>query len=318
MAETLTEVPRRRRVSRKSETVETPARRRITGLSMVVPMVVVVLVFLGWPTVWTFVLSFTNMTVTGPTATHYQFIGFANYKELFSSGSGLVSSVGHSLYYLVVSAYFGQAVLGFVMAYVMARCSYAVRAVVGGIVIAVWLIPEIVTAWMWFVLLSNGGTLSQGFHAVGLNYTSWLTSHPMLSVSLANSWRGVAFSYLIFAAALDGISTDLIDASKVDGAGEWRRLSRIVVPLLTTTILVDLVVITLGTLNDFSLIYAMTGGGPGTASNVLSVYMYREAFETYQLAFGTAISVVLLLIGAVFAVIYIRVLRRQGTLNVAR
>ena len=92
---------------------------------MVAPMLVVVLVFMGGPAVWTFILSFTNMTVTGPTATHYQFIGFANYKQLFSTGSWLLDSVGKSIYYLVVSGYLGQAVLGFLLAYFLSRSAYA-------------------------------------------------------------------------------------------------------------------------------------------------------------------------------------------------
>jgi multiple sugar transport system permease protein len=295
----------------KNVTVETPLRRRLTGISMVAPMVVVVLVFMGWPAVWTFVLSFTNMTVTGPTATHYQYIGFANYQQLFSSGSGLADSVGKSAYYLVVSGYLGQAVLGFFLAYFLSRSTYAVRAAVGAVVIVAWLIPEIVTSYMWFVLLSDGGVMSQVYHAFGLGYTSWLTSNPMLAVSMANAWRGAAFSFLLFSAALDGIPTDLIDASEVDGASGWRRLTRLTVPLVSSAIVVDLVIITLATLNDFSLIYAMTGGGPGNASNVLSVFMYRQAFSNYELAYGTAIAVVLLLIGAVLAALYIRLLRRQ-------
>ena len=301
-------------VEAKNVTVETPLRRRVTGLSMVLPMLVVVLVFMGWPAVWTFVLSFTNMTVTGPTATHYQYIGFANYQQLFSSGSGLVDSIGKSVYYLVVSGYLGQAVLGFLLAYFLSRCAYAVRATVGAIVIVAWLIPEIVTSYMWFVLMSDGGVMSQGYHLFGLSYTSWLTSNPMLAVSMANAWRGAAFSFLLFSAALDGIPTDLIDASEVDGASGWRRLTRLTVPLVSSAIVVDLVIITLATLNDFSLIYAMTGGGPGNASNVLSVFMYRQAFSNYELAYGTAIAVVLLLIGAVLAAVYIRLLRRQGSL----
>lgn len=285
---------------------------------MALPMVVVVLVFLGWPTIWTFVLSFTNMTVTGPAARHYHFIGFDNYRKLFASGSGLTDSIRRSLYYLVVSAYLGQAVFGFFLAMLMQRCSRALRAAVGAIVVVAWLIPEIVIAWMWFVLLSDGGTAQQATRALGLHYSSWLVTHPMLAVSLANSWRGVAFSYLLFSAALSDVPKDLIEAAKVDGAGGLRRLWRIILPLVSTTILIDLVLITLGTLNDFSLIYAMTGGGPGDASSVLSVFMYRQAFVTYQLAFGTAIAVVMLALGAVFAVIYIRILRRQGALNLAR
>jgi len=298
----------------KNVTVETPLRRRLTGLAMLAPMLAVVLIFMGWPAVWTFVLSFTNMTVTGPTATHYQFIGFANYQQLFSNGSGLADSIGKSVYYLVVSGYLGQAVLGFLLAYFLSRSAYGVRAVVGAVVIVAWLVPEIVTSYMWFVLLSDGGVMSQAYHAVGLNYQSWLVSNPMLAVSLANAWRGAAFSFLLFSAALDGIPTDLIDASEVDGAGAWRRLTRLTIPLVSSAIVVDLVIITLATLNDFSLIYAMTGGGPGTASNVLSVFMYRQAFSNYELAYGTAIAVVLLVIGGLLAALYIRLLRRQGSL----
>lgn len=304
------ERPRRREQSGIS--VETPLRRKVTGMSMVAPMVLVVLVFMGWPALWTFILSFTNMTVTGPTATHYHSVGFANYRQLFTSGSGLAGSILKSLYYLVASGYLGQAVLGFLLAYFLARSAYWIRAVVGGIVIVAWLIPEIVTSYMWFVLLSNGGVLHQGLHLAGINYQTWLISNPMLSVSLANSWRGAAFSFLLFAAALDGVPNDLLDAAQVDGASNWRCLTRLTIPLLSSAIVVDLVIITLATLNDFSLIYAMTGGGPGDSSNVLSVFMYRQAFSNYQLGYGTAIAVVLLLIGAVLAALYIRLLRRQG------
>ncbi|MGO9196993.1 MAG: carbohydrate ABC transporter permease [Acidimicrobiales bacterium] len=293
-------------------------RRRLTGVTMVAPLVVVVLAFLGWPIIWTLVLSLTNMTVTGPTATNYQFIGLANYRELFASGSGLVQSILLSLYYLVASAYVGQAVFGFVLAYMMLRCTRAVRQVVGSIIIVCWLVPEIIAAWMWFALLSNGGTLQQGLHAIGIPYQTWLISHPMVSVSLANAWRGVAFSFLLFSAALSDVPAELLDAAKVDGANAWRRLRSVIIPLLTTTILIDVVLVTLGTLNDFTLIFAMTGGGPGTSSNVLSVFMYQQAFVTFRLAYGTAIAVVLLAIGAVFSVVYIRTLRRQGGLNFVR
>ena len=130
--------------------------------------------------------------------------------------------------------------------------------------------------------------MQQGYHLFGLNYQSWLVTNPMLAVSLANAWRVPRLSFLLFSAALDGIPTDLIDAAEVDGAGGWRRLTRLTIPLLSSAIVVDLVIITLATLNDFSLIYAMTGGGPGNASNVLSVFMYRQAFSNYELAYGTA------------------------------
>ncbi|HUD36218.1 MAG TPA: sugar ABC transporter permease [Streptosporangiaceae bacterium] len=310
--------PRRAAALRARLSVRGASARRLTGITMTAPLIVVVLAFLGWPIVWTLALSLTNKAITGPTALHSSFIGLANYKELFASGSGLVHSILLSLYYLVASAYIGQALFGFVIAYLMRRCPYRVRAVVGSIIVVSWLVPEIIAAWMWFTLLSDGGTLAQALHGAGIGYQTWLISHPMISVSLANSWRGVAFSYLLFSAALSDIPTDLIEAAQVDGANSWRRLSRIIVPMLSATILVDLVLITLGTLNDFTLIFAMTGGGPGTDSTVLSVFMYQQAFASFQLAYGTAIAVVLLVVGAIFAVAYIRILRRQGALEVVR
>ena len=229
-----------------------------------------------------------------------------------------MQSILLSLYYLVASAYIGQALFGFALAYLMLSCSTRVRKSVGSIIIICWLVPEIIAAWMWFAMLSDGGTLQQGLHAIGIPYQTWLISHPMISVSMANSWRGVAFSFLLFSAALSDVPAELLDAAKVDGAHTWRRLRSIILPLLATTILIDFVLITLGTLNDFTLIFAMTGGGPGTSSNVLSVFMYQQAFNTFQLAYGTAIAVVLLVIGAIFSVIYIRTLRKRGALNFVR
>ena len=126
---------------------------------------------------------------------------------------------------------------------------------------------------MWFVLLSDGGVMQQGYHLFGLNYQSWLVTNPMLAVSLANAWRGAAFSFLLFSAALDGIPTDLIDAAEVDGAGGWRRLTRLTIPLLSSAIVVDLVIITLATLNDFSLIYAMTGGARKRVQRPLGLHV---------------------------------------------
>jgi len=310
--------PRRAVALRARLSVRGRTARRLTGMTMTAPLVVVVLAFLGWPIIWTLALSLTNKAITGPTALHPSFIGLANYRELFSAGSGVVRAILLSLYYLVASAYIGQALFGFVIAYLMQRCPYRVRATVGSIIVVSWLIPEIIAAWMWFTLLSDGGTLQQALHGVGIPYQTWLISHPMISVSLANSWRGVAFSYLLFSAALSDIPADLIEAAEVDGANAWRRLSRIILPMLSATILVDLVLITLGTLNDFTLIFAMTGSGPGTNSTVLSVFMYQQAFASFQLAYGTAIAVVLLVVGAIFAVGYIRILRRQGALGVGR
>ena len=289
------------------------ARRRrqlLAGAVMLAPFTVLVGVLLGWPIVWTFLLSFTNETLTGATALHHKYIGFANFTNLLTS-SDFTSSLWHSIEYLVGSAWIGQVVLGFVLALLLRRCSRRVQAIVGAVVIMSWIVPEVIAAFMWFALLGQGGVLQEALRSVGIGYSTILTSHPILALNLANAWRGVAFSMMLYMAALTAIPRELLEAAMLDGASAWRRVFSIILPLIKGSILVDVVLVTLATLNDFTLIFTLTGGGPGNASQVLSTYMYQQGFVNYQIAYGTAVSVILLLVGVVLSVFYVRALRRS-------
>jgi len=283
--------------------------RLITGTIMMAPFAVLLGGLLGWPIVWTFVLSLTNEQLTGPTALHRQFIGFANFTELFQDGA-FGGSIIHTLQYLVGSAYLGQIVLGFLLALLLRRCNRVVQAIVGGIIILSWVVPELIAGFMWYAMLGQDGVLQQAANALGLPFTQLLVTHPMLAVNLANSWRGVAFSMLLFTAALAAFPSSLLEAAQVDGAGPLKRILFVVLPNLKGTILVAVVLVTLATLNDFVLIFTMTGGGPGNESQVLSTYMYQTGFTEYRIAYATAVSVVLLIIGVILSVLYVRALRK--------
>ena len=192
--------------------------RLVTGVVMMAPFAVLLGGLLGWPIVWTFVLSFTNEELTGPTALHHQFIGFSNFSELLHDG-GFGSSIVHTLQYLVGSAYLGQIVFGFLLALLLRRCNRVVQALVGGIIILSWVVPELIAGFMWYALLGQDGVLQQAAHALGLPFSQLLVTHPMLAVNLANCWRGVAFSMLLFTAALAAFPDSLLEAAEVDGAG---------------------------------------------------------------------------------------------------
>jgi len=285
-------------------------RQLLAGTVMLAPFTVLVGVLLGWPIVWTFLLSFTNEELTGPTALNHKYIGITNFKNLLTS-SDFLSSLWHSIEYLVGSAYIGQVVLGFLLAMLLRRCSRRTQAIVGAVVITSWIVPEVIAAFMWFALLGQNGVLQQALHSVGINYSTILTTHPILALNLANAWRGVAFSLMLYMAALTAIPRELLEAAMLDGASAWRRVVSIILPLIKGSILVDVVLVTLATLNDFTLIFTLTGGGPGNASQVLSTYMYQQGFVNYQIAYGTAVSVILLLVGVVLSIFYVRALRRS-------
>ncbi|HET8957949.1 MAG TPA: sugar ABC transporter permease [Microcella sp.] len=274
-----------------------------------VPAAILLAVFLIVPILWAFVGSFSNATLTGVTATSPGWVGTANYERLFADPDfGL--SLWLTVVFTVVSAVIGQNVLGFAIALTMTRAHPRMAAIGGGVVVLAWVLPEIVAAFVAYAFFSRDGTLNQLLGLVGLTGDNWLFIAPMATIIVANVWRGTAFSMLIYRAALAEVPPELIEAAEIDGANAWQRLVRVTLPVLRGTIATTLMLITLQTLSVFTLIYVMTAGGPGNASSTLPVFAYQEAFRFGSIAYGTAIATVMLVIGAVFSLGYIAVLRR--------
>ncbi|NYD25066.1 ABC-type sugar transport system permease subunit [Kineococcus aurantiacus] len=140
---------------------------------------------------------------------------------------------------------------------------------------------------------------------------NWLYTLPIIAVSLANVWRGTAFSMLVYNAALSEIPAEIEEAAEMDGATGWARLRHVTIPMIKRTVTTNLMLITLQTLSVFGLIYTMTKGGPGTKSQTLPLYMYEQAFSFSQIGYGTAIALVLLAVGGVFSIVYMRLLRED-------
>src|SRR5205085_7034591 len=138
---------------------------------------------------------------------------------------------------------------------------------------------------------------------------NFLVTHPLLIVCIANLWRNVAFSMLMYSAALRNLPTEVGEAAELEGASAGRRLFSVTLPLLRPTIVTNLLLVTLLNLSEFTLIYAMTQGGPGVSTMTLPLYVYQQAFTFYSLGYGTAIALVLVVIGALFSVIFVRASR---------
>jgi len=204
----------------------------------------------------------------------------------------------------------GYVTLGLLIALLLRGRSGWSRSVVNGLVVAAWAIPETVAGFCWYAFLYKTGTLNALLHHVGIQQ-NWLYTAPMLAVILANVWRGTAFSMLVYSAALSDVPPELVEAAAMDGASAWQRLRRVSLPLIRRSIVSNLMLITLQTLAAFGLIFVMTGGGPGTASQTTPLYMYEQSFKFYQLGYGTAMALVLLVIGGLFSAIYLRLIRLE-------
>jgi multiple sugar transport system permease protein len=289
-----------------------PRRSVIGAISQTAPLLpafVLLAIFLLGPIVWSIVGSFTNTTLTGATATSPDWVGFANYERLLADPR-FPLSLWLTLVFTVASAVIGQNALGFLIAFAMSRANKRVATIAGGVVILAWVLPEIVAAFVAYAFFSRNGTLNQILALLGLEGGNWLFTLPMMTIILANVWRGCAFSMLVYRAALAEVPPELSEAAQIDGANGWQRLTQVTIPLLRGAIATNLMLVTLQTLSVFTLIYVMTAGGPGNASATLPVFAYQEAFRFGAVAFGTAIASVMLLLGAIFSIVYIRILRR--------
>jgi multiple sugar transport system permease protein len=273
-----------------------------------VPAFVVLAVFMLGPSLYALYTAFTDMALTGPGAAHPNLIGTTNFSQIFQDPD-FFNSLRVSITYLAASAIIGQAGLGLLLALLMQGRMAVFKAAIGAVIIAAWVIPDVVAGFLWSAFLHQDGFLNSISALFGLPQRAWLNDTPMASIIVANVWRGTAFSMLIFTAALAGIPRELYEAASIDGAGILARLRSITLPLLTAAIATDLLLITLQTLSDFTLVWVLTAGGPGYQTQLMTIYMYQQAFKFYQIGYGTAVSLLILAVGAILSLVYIRVLR---------
>jgi multiple sugar transport system permease protein len=293
---------------RRSRGAPAPAFRSLLRGLPTVPAVVLLAVFLAGPIAYCVYYAFTDMQLTGAAGTN--FVGVDNFTRAFKD-TDFLNAMWLTLLFVVGSAVIGQNTLGLALAVLMQKATQPVRALVNGVVIAAWVLPEVVAGYLMYAFFYDQGSLNSLLDAVHLPDQNWLYTMPILAVCLANVWRGTAFSLMVFTAAINDVPQELVEAAEMDGAGPWQRLWRVVLPVIRPSILTNLMLITLQTLSVFGLIYTMTRGGPGNKSETLPIFMYQQAFQNSLIGYGTAIALVLLVVGALFSVVYIRLLKLE-------
>ncbi|OKI09259.1 amino acid ABC transporter permease [Streptomyces sp. CB02923] len=283
-------------------------RRALLRWSPIAPATVLLLLFLAGPIGYCVYIAFTDMQLTGQEST--SFVGLDNFRHAFGDPAFL-NAVVLTLVFTLVSSILGQNTLGLALAALMQRASKPVRTVTGAVVITAWVLPEIVAGFLLYTFFERRGTLNAILDQLHLPSQNWLFTLPILAVSFANVWRGTAFSMLIYSAALSEIPKEVTESAEVDGASGRQRLWHVTLPMIRRSIGTNLMLNTLQTLSVFGLIWAMTRGGPGSRSQTLPVFMYDQAFLKSLIGYGTAVALLLLVVGALFSVVYLRLLREE-------
>lgn len=288
-----------------------------TGLVFLLPALFFISVFLIFPFIWIILVSFTNESLTGIGALNPQNVGWENYTRLFDFSTWMMrGKFGNSLLvtiqFVFGSAMIGQMGLGLALAIAFYRKKGFIKEFVNTLVILAWIIPDVVVAFSWVAFLDRDfGTLNMILNALGFGRPDWQLERSLLSIIIFNTWRGTAFSMLLFSSALETIPPSYLETAEVVGATFWQKIRDILLPLLRGHILTVLVLITLWTFNTFSP-FLITAGGPAFKTDLVSIYTYRTAFRFYAFGEGGAIAVVVMVINFVLALVYLAMLRKQA------
>jgi len=268
-------------------------------------LVAALIYFTGWAVTY----SFTNLELTGLNSINWRWIGFDNYVRLFTR-QGFLSSLWVTTVFTFFSAIVGQSVIGFALAAAMRRLQGSMRTIVEVAVMLGWLLPDIVAAFLWQATTTKIGFINTLIlQPLGFPAYDFLANNALAVVIIANIWKGTAWSYLLFSAALDSISREILEAARVDGATGLQRTWLVTLPIIRPHIATNLLFITIWTFTYFAMIYGLTGGGPGSQTEVLSIFMYHQSFGVGKLGYGAAISVAMVLIVGVLSIFYLRQLK---------
>ena len=290
-------------------------RDALTLIGFLTPALVLLGVFTIWPAVWAVYQSFTNKALTGFEARSPRFVGLQNYARLLTD-TEFHSSMLRTFAFVLLSAVVGQTIFAFLIAYLMAdrpRWRLGLTPLFAAVFLLPLAVPEAVAALLW-ASMANGtqeGLVNRGLGLVGVGPVQWLQQHAFETVTVVNIWRGIPFAMVLFAAAIESIPRTILEAGLIDGASPWQQLRRVVLPILRPQILTFLMLTTITTFGIFGLVFFLTRGGPGNATEIIGIYIYQRAFAFVQIGLGSAAGVLLLLVLLVLGAYYVWLMREQ-------
>lgn len=260
-------------------------------------------------TAWAFTFSFTDLALVGKKAVDWSWVGLQNFERLFTR-KGFLESLWTTIIFVFFSAIVGQSVIGFLLALALRNRYSTLKTVVEVCIMLGWLLPDIVAAFLWSATTSQTGLINALIVVpLGFKPINFINEFALPIVTIANIWKGTAWSYLLFSAALDSVSREIVEAAKIDGATGFQRIWMVILPIIRPHIATNMLFITIWTFTYFPLIFAMTGGGPGRQTETLAVFLYNQSFARGNLGFGSAISVAMLVIVGTLSIVYLRMLR---------
>lgn len=286
------------------------------GLIFAIPAAVYMLIFVGYPMIENFILSFKNVDVYSfADASKQSVVGFQNYIELFTDKDAVLgTAIINTLIFTVASIFF-QFFIGFGLALLFSK-KFKGSSFFRGVTMISWLLPVTVAGLLFkFMFASKGGIINQllmSLHLIDAPL-EWLLEPglAMVAIVVANIWIGIPFNMMLLITGLTTIPEEIYESSRLDGANKLQTLFKITIPMIKPAIMS---VLTLGfvyTFKVFDLVWVMTKGGPINATELVSTYAYKLSFEQFQFSKGAAAANVLFLILFAVGIFYIKLINDE-------
>lgn len=281
------------------------------GVWLTMPSLIVMLLTVGYPIVWAFIISLSksNSVFKGS----LEFVGFENYKSLMTN-SGFLSAVGHTVFFVVCTIII-ELIIGIGIAYILDTRIKGWR--IFNLIFALPLmVAPVVSGLQWRWLLADQyGAINNLLLLIGVEGPAWLTTQRWAFTSLlvANVWLATPFCVMVFLSAMTGIPSTYYEAAKIDGASAWQYFWKIMMPLLKPALLTVLVIRTADAFRVFDIVYILTEGGPGDSTEVMSTWIYTEAFTKLNFGRGTAGAFIVMIMVAIISIIFFKCLDTEDT-----
>ncbi|MEC0133845.1 carbohydrate ABC transporter permease [Paenibacillus odorifer] len=257
------------------------------GMTFILPNMIGILLFFVIPAIFSFVLMFTNYQFSNP---NWQFTGLDNLKRLFHDDN-FYASIKYTVIFLISVPV--SMVLAFIVALFLNRSVY-LKGVLRGMFFLPYISSGVAVAFVWMLLFQpSQGPINELLRWIGITSPpGWFadTETAMYAIDIVQIWLMLGYNMIIYLAALQEISTEQLEAARIDGASTFKTTWKIVWPLVSPTTFLLMITGLIMTMKSFSIIQAITAGGPSGSTTVLSLFVYKLAFSYYDMGYASVIS----------------------------
>ncbi|MGQ3142435.1 carbohydrate ABC transporter permease [Rhizobium oryzihabitans] len=284
-----------------------PARLAPNYWPFVIPALVVISAVIVFPWVFTLWMSAHRWTL----GQEQSFIGFENYIRLASDGR-FWESLWHTLIYTVLSVV-APLFLGTLAALVF-DAQFPLRGFLRGVFVMPMMATPVAIALVWTMMFHPQlGVLNYLLSFIGIGPLEWIYNQSTVipSLVLVETWQWTPLVMLIVLGGLAAVPREPNESAEIDGANAWQKFRYLTMPMIAPFLMIAVIIRSIDAVKSFDIIYAMTQGGPGTASETINIYLYNTAFAYYDIGYGSAMAVVFFIIIVALSFVLLMVRQRS-------